>query len=91
MSEKHDSHAADARALILGWREIDWPEGFDRRTAEIMAAEMASRLLSSATPHPALDLLRRMHRVAAANGRELPFQDEVEKLIANGSRNGEPA
>jgi hypothetical protein len=26
---------------VLGWRENDWPEGFDRRTAE-MVAELAS-------------------------------------------------
>lgn len=25
------------RDLVIGWREHDWPEGFDRRTAQMIA------------------------------------------------------
>lgn len=33
---------AEARLRnVIGWRENDWPEGFDRRTAELVA-ELAS-------------------------------------------------
>lgn len=28
---------------LQGWREHDWPEGFDRRTAEIMAQQFAGK------------------------------------------------
>lgn len=26
-----------ALEVVTGWREYDWPEGFDRRTAELIA------------------------------------------------------
>lgn len=30
--------------IVLGWRECDWPEGFNRWTAEVMAEDRASRI-----------------------------------------------
>ena len=35
---------ARAKSVVLGWRETDWPEGFDRRTAEHMANDLADRI-----------------------------------------------
>ena len=33
----------ECAAILLGWRENDWPEGISRRTAEIMAQHFAAR------------------------------------------------
>jgi hypothetical protein len=38
------ARAESALTIVLGWREIDWPEGFDRRTAELIAEEVRSAL-----------------------------------------------
>lgn len=32
------------KSCLVGWREHDWPEGFDRRTAEMMVANWEMRL-----------------------------------------------
>mgnify|MGYP000932968226 CR=1 FL=1 len=37
----------DSAKLVVGWRERDWPEGFDRHTAQIIADDFKNRL----TPH----------------------------------------
>lgn len=37
--------------LFQGWRECDWPEGFDRRTAEIIAADRVPRLRARSDSH----------------------------------------
>lgn len=34
---------ADVLAPVIGWREYDWPEGFDRRTAELIAEHAKER------------------------------------------------
>ena len=39
---EHDG-SFDLITGILGWREVDWPERFDRRTAEIMARYFSLR------------------------------------------------
>jgi hypothetical protein len=31
------------RSLIIGWREFDWPAGFDRHTAQLIANEVEAR------------------------------------------------
>ena len=39
--------AAEAMALrytVVGWREWDWPEGFDRRTAQLIADRVQDHL-----------------------------------------------
>lgn len=33
-----------ARSVVQGWRENDWPEGFDRRTAQIMSDRLADQI-----------------------------------------------
>ena len=33
-----------AARIVEGWRETDWPEGFDRQTAQIMADDLAWRI-----------------------------------------------
>lgn len=30
--------------IVIGWRESDWPEGFDRRTAEIVCNDRAAAI-----------------------------------------------
>lgn len=35
---------ARARSAVEGWRENDWPEGFDRRTAQIMADRITDQI-----------------------------------------------
>lgn len=32
------------RQLVAGWRENDWPEGFDRRTAAMMSHRLAAQI-----------------------------------------------
>ena len=34
---------ADVLAPVIGWREYDWPESFDRRTAELIAEHARER------------------------------------------------
>lgn len=34
----------EAIRIMRGWREKDWPEGFDRRTAEILAQWLTTQL-----------------------------------------------
>lgn len=33
------------RDAVIGWRENDWPEGFSRRTAELVAQNAVDRAL----------------------------------------------
>jgi len=35
--QKKVQHLNDVINSVIGWRENDWPEGFDRRTAELIA------------------------------------------------------
>ena len=37
---------------VLGWREHDWPEGFDRRTAEMIADNVRAALAQSSLDKP---------------------------------------
>ena len=39
MQQKNDDLTKQLSA-ITGWREYDWPEGFDRRTADLMVENM---------------------------------------------------
>jgi len=36
------------KCKVIGWRENDWPEGFDRRTAELIAHEYSAALNEAA-------------------------------------------
>ena len=36
-TEKAEAALARVLEKVIGWRETDWPEGFDRRTAELIA------------------------------------------------------
>jgi len=35
--EETQKELNELRDTVIGWRERDWPEGFDRRTAELIA------------------------------------------------------
>jgi len=40
----------DLRQFIIGWREFDWPEGFDRFTALTIADEVEKRFPKNDAP-----------------------------------------
>lgn len=40
----------EVRLAVVGWRETDWPEGFDRRTAELIAERVQSILARKEQP-----------------------------------------
>lgn len=37
--ERLRHEVGNGREVVVGWREWDWPEGFDRRTAELIAEQ----------------------------------------------------
>jgi hypothetical protein len=53
---KRDAEITRLRNIIkfrvLGWREHDWPEGFDRRTAEMIADNVRAALAQSSLDKP---------------------------------------
>jgi len=48
-----DERLEKAAKNVLGWRECDWPQGFDRFTAETMAQDRAGRIRSLKSEKPA--------------------------------------
>jgi hypothetical protein len=44
VNEESARSLTEAAKIVEGWREADWPEGFDRATAEQMADDRARRI-----------------------------------------------
>lgn len=44
LTQAKEEGAREAESLVVGWREYDWPEGFDRYTAQLIADHLEKRL-----------------------------------------------